>query len=64
MKAIADFAKEMGCPTPLFATTEPFYNAALAQGRGAEDTGAVCAVLEEMASYRRPSGRRSAARRR
>jgi 3-hydroxyisobutyrate dehydrogenase-like beta-hydroxyacid dehydrogenase len=54
MKAIADFAKEVGCPTPLFATTAPFYIAALAQGRGAEDTGAVCAVLEEMASYRRP----------
>ncbi len=58
MKAIADFAKDVGCPTPLFATTAPFYIAALAQGRAAEDTGAVCAVLEEMAHYRRPSRRR------
>ena len=57
MKAIADFAKDIGCPTPLFATTAPFYIAALAQGRDAEDTGAVCAVLEEMASYRRPAKR-------
>jgi L-threonate 2-dehydrogenase len=59
MKAIADFAKEVGCPTPLFATTAPFYIAALAQGRAAEDTGAVCAVLEEMASYKRPAKRRA-----
>ena len=59
MKAIADFAKEVGCPTPLFATTAPFYIAALAQGRAAEDTGAVCAVLEDMASYKRPAGRRA-----
>ncbi len=59
MKAIADFAKDVGCPTPMFATTAPFYIAALAAGRGAEDTGAVCAVLEEMAHYRRPArGRR------
>jgi len=57
MKAIADFAKDIGCPTPLFATTAPFYIAALAQGRDAEDTGAVCAVLEAMASYRRPAQR-------
>ena len=62
MKAIADFAKDVGCPTPLFATTAPFYIAALAQGRDAEDTGAVCAVLEEMASYTRPAKRRSGRR--
>jgi 3-hydroxyisobutyrate dehydrogenase-like beta-hydroxyacid dehydrogenase len=63
MKAIADFAKEIGCPTPLFATTAPFYIAALAQGRGAEDTGAVCAVLEDMASYARPGKQRTPRRR-
>ena len=40
MNAIADFAKEVGCPTPLFATTAPIYLAAMAAGRGAEDTGA------------------------
>ena len=55
MNAIAEFAKEVGCPTPLFATTAPIYLAAMAAGRGAEDTGAVCAVLEEMASFNRPS---------
>ena len=55
MNAIAEFAKEVGCPTPLFAMTAPIYLAAMAAGRGAEDTGAVCAVLEEMASCNRPS---------
>lgn len=53
MTVIADFARSVGCPTPLFATTAPFYIAAIAAGRGAEDTGAVCAVLEAMATVRR-----------
>jgi len=58
MNAIAEFAKEVGCPTPLFATTAPIYLAALSAGRGAEDTGAVCAVLEEMARCNRASASR------
>jgi len=53
MTIIADFAREIGCPTPLFAATAPLYLAALAMGRGDEDTGAVCAVLERMANLGR-----------
>jgi len=53
MRIIADFAREAGCPTPLFETTAPLYTAAIATGRQDEDTGAVCAVLEEMAGVRR-----------
>jgi len=53
MKVIADFARQTGSPTPLFRATAPIYAAALAAGRGGEDTGAVCAVLENMAKYRR-----------
>ena len=53
MTIIADFAREIGCPTPLFAATAPLYLAALAMGRSDEDTGAVCAVLEKMANVRR-----------
>jgi 3-hydroxyisobutyrate dehydrogenase-like beta-hydroxyacid dehydrogenase len=53
MTVIADFAREVGCPTPLFRATAPIYAAALAEGRGGEDTGAVCTVLENMAKYRR-----------
>lgn len=54
MTIIAEFARQVGCPTPMFAASAPLYTAALAAGRHAEDTGAVCAVLEEMASYTRP----------
>ena len=53
MRIIADFARELGCPIPLFETTAPLYTAAIAKGRQDEDTGAVCAVLEEMAGVRR-----------
>ncbi|MEA2935831.1 MAG: hypothetical protein QOD74_2477 [Variibacter sp.] len=53
MQVIADFAREIGAPTPLFAATEAIYNAALATGRGDEDTASVCAVLEAMAGVRR-----------
>jgi 3-hydroxyisobutyrate dehydrogenase-like beta-hydroxyacid dehydrogenase len=61
MTIIGDFARELDCPTPLFAASVPIYNAAMAMGLGREDTGAVCAVLEEMAG--RPRARRKRARR-
>jgi 3-hydroxyisobutyrate dehydrogenase-like beta-hydroxyacid dehydrogenase len=48
MRIIADFAQEVGAPTPLFSATAPLYTAAVADGRQEEDTAAVCAVLEEM----------------
>jgi 3-hydroxyisobutyrate dehydrogenase-like beta-hydroxyacid dehydrogenase len=53
MKIISEFAAGLGCPTPLLAASAAYYTAAMAQGRGAEDTAAVCAVMEEMARYRR-----------
>jgi 3-hydroxyisobutyrate dehydrogenase-like beta-hydroxyacid dehydrogenase len=52
MTIIADFAREVGCATPLFSATAPIYAAAVTE-RSDEDTAAVCAVLEEMAQYRR-----------
>jgi 3-hydroxyisobutyrate dehydrogenase-like beta-hydroxyacid dehydrogenase len=55
MNVIADFAKACGCPTPLFAATAPLYVAATTTNAG-EDTGAVCAVIEKMANYRRKKG--------
>ncbi len=51
---ITEFARALGCPTPLFAASAQLYAAALAQGRAKEDTAAVCAVLEEMAGLIRP----------
>jgi 3-hydroxyisobutyrate dehydrogenase-like beta-hydroxyacid dehydrogenase len=49
MKIIGEYARSINCPTPLFLASGPFYTAAMAMGRGDEDTGSVCAVLEEMA---------------
>ena len=53
MTIIADFAREVGSPTPLFSKTAPIYTAAVASGGGSEDTAAVCSVLEEMAGRRK-----------
>lgn len=53
MQVIADFAREVGCPTPLFAATAPIYTSAIATGRGAEDTAAVTTVLERLAGVSR-----------
>jgi 3-hydroxyisobutyrate dehydrogenase-like beta-hydroxyacid dehydrogenase len=59
LKVIGDFARQVGCPTPLFAAAGPVYAAAMASGRGAQDTAAVCAVLEAMANYHRKGSRRT-----
>jgi 3-hydroxyisobutyrate dehydrogenase-like beta-hydroxyacid dehydrogenase len=58
MTIIGDFARELDCPTPLFAASAPIYNAAMAMGLGKEDTGAVCAVLEQMAGNPRKRKKR------
>ena len=57
MRIIGEFAARLGCPTPLFAASAPIYTAAMATGRGREDTAAVCAVLGAMAGIA-PRGRR------
>jgi L-threonate 2-dehydrogenase len=43
---IAAFARAVGSPTPLFSASTPFYDAALAQGRGQQDTACLYAVLD------------------
>jgi 3-hydroxyisobutyrate dehydrogenase-like beta-hydroxyacid dehydrogenase len=53
MGIIGAFAKSLSCPTPLFTTTSDLYTAGMAQGRAAQDTAAVCAVLAEMARLKR-----------
>lgn len=63
MAIIGDFARALGCPTPLFLASAPFYTAALAAGRGKEDTAAVCAVLEGMAGLRTRPARRDRSQR-
>ncbi|HEY7457915.1 MAG TPA: NAD(P)-dependent oxidoreductase [Xanthobacteraceae bacterium] len=53
MAIIRQFAAAVHCPTPLFDATVPIYDAALSHGLGAQDTAAVCAVLEEKAGVHR-----------
>jgi 3-hydroxyisobutyrate dehydrogenase-like beta-hydroxyacid dehydrogenase len=53
MQVIGDFARQIGCPTPMFSATLPVYVAAMKSGHGDEDTAAVCAVLESMARFKR-----------
>jgi 3-hydroxyisobutyrate dehydrogenase-like beta-hydroxyacid dehydrogenase len=53
MAIIGKFARDLGCPTPLFNASEPVYVAALAGGYGAQDTAAVCSVLEANAGVKR-----------
>ncbi len=53
MDVIGRFAQALGAPTPLFSATLPIYAAAMSAGRAAQDTAAVCAVLEAMAGMKR-----------
>jgi 3-hydroxyisobutyrate dehydrogenase-like beta-hydroxyacid dehydrogenase len=46
---ITKFAADLHCPTPLFTAASQFYQAALSQGRNAQDTAVVCEVLGELA---------------
>ena len=58
MRILTEFARELDCPTPLFAATSAIYNAAVAQGFANADTASVCAVLERWANTGRRPARR------
>ncbi len=49
LNIISEFARECGCPVPLFNASVPFFTAAAAQGMGGYDTAAVVSVLRQMA---------------
>jgi putative dehydrogenase len=53
MKIIMEFAAALGSPAPLLSACAPIYHAALSQNRGTQDTASVCAVLEELANFKR-----------
>ncbi len=53
MMIITGFAAELKCPLPLLSAAAQVYTAAMAGGRAKQDTASVCAVLEEMAAYKR-----------
>jgi len=48
MRLIAQALAATGTPAPLFAATEPVYNAAIGLGHGSHDTASVYSVLEHM----------------
>jgi L-threonate 2-dehydrogenase len=58
MDVIGSYARKIRVPTPMFDATKAIYNKALSSGRGAEDTAAVCAVLEKMAGVKRTKARK------
>jgi 3-hydroxyisobutyrate dehydrogenase-like beta-hydroxyacid dehydrogenase len=63
MAVIGEFARELGCPTPMFDATVPVYDKAMRTGHAEHDTAAVCAVLEAMAGVKRgKTGRRTGRR--
>jgi 3-hydroxyisobutyrate dehydrogenase-like beta-hydroxyacid dehydrogenase len=53
MTVIGEFARELGCPTPMFDASGPVYAKAMKSGHAEHDTAAVCAVLEAMAGVKR-----------
>ncbi len=62
MDIIGSYARKIRVPTPMFDASKAVYNKALASGRGAQDTAAVCAVLEKMAGVKRDKARKTKAR--
>ena len=48
MRLIGDALNASDTPAPLFSACVPLYNAAMALGHGADDTGSVFSVLEHM----------------
>jgi len=53
MQVIGGYARKIKVPTPMFNASKPVYLKARKSGYGAQDTAAVCAVLEKMAKFKR-----------
>jgi L-threonate 2-dehydrogenase len=56
VRIIAEFARSLDCPMPLFSTCAELHTALLGQGLGDLDTAAICTVLERMAGHVRDGG--------
>ena len=54
LQLIADFAAECQVITPLFSASASLYETAVADGRGHQDTAAVCTVLQKLAGAKTP----------
>jgi 3-hydroxyisobutyrate dehydrogenase-like beta-hydroxyacid dehydrogenase len=57
MSVIGGYARKIKVPTPMFDASLPIYIKAQKSGLGAQDTAAVCAVLEKMAGVKRKKAR-------
>jgi 3-hydroxyisobutyrate dehydrogenase-like beta-hydroxyacid dehydrogenase len=55
MRIIGEFARALGCPTPLFDTTAVIYDAAMVRGFAEADTASVFAVLQDLADPALPA---------
>jgi L-threonate 2-dehydrogenase len=53
MRVIGDYASKIKVPTPMFDASKSVYLKAMKSGYGAQDTAAVCAVLEKMGKVKR-----------
>jgi 3-hydroxyisobutyrate dehydrogenase-like beta-hydroxyacid dehydrogenase len=53
MRVIGDYVRTIKVPTPMFDASKPVYRKAMQGGFGAQDTAAVCAVMEKMAKVKR-----------
>jgi len=53
MRVIGDYARKIKVPTPMFDASKGIYIKAMKRGFGAQDTAAVCAVLEKMGKVKR-----------
>jgi len=53
MRVIGDYARKIKVPTPMFDASKGIYIKAMKRGFGAQDTAAVCAVMEKMAKVKR-----------
>jgi 3-hydroxyisobutyrate dehydrogenase-like beta-hydroxyacid dehydrogenase len=57
MRVIGGYARKIKVPTPMFDASKPIYIKAQKSGLGAQDTAAVCTVLEKMAKVKRGRAR-------
>jgi 3-hydroxyisobutyrate dehydrogenase-like beta-hydroxyacid dehydrogenase len=57
MQVIGGYARKIKVPTPMFDASKAVYIKAMKSGLGAQDTAAVCAVLEKQAKVRRKNAR-------
>jgi 3-hydroxyisobutyrate dehydrogenase-like beta-hydroxyacid dehydrogenase len=49
ISCISQYAREIGCPTPLFSLASEIHRSAVAQGHATSDPAVVCKIIEHWA---------------